>query len=154
MLVNKPIAVTTSYQQPFIHKGVYDKKEVLTVSDGAKRQMNAYSENNIGRTLRRTFHRDKEVPGILSRVRAADSRLKSESEIYGPALGRELVYRPKKPTLPPWITAGESFTMELEFGRKHPNRPQSSRSCFSRESNELPRGWNLVMYPPNGFPRV
>jgi TonB family protein len=119
ILVNKPVAVTTSYQRGLKYRHSFDKEAKIylrgEVRDGAKEHISAHSENKIDKLLGMAFSEDKEIPNITGERSPQHVRMKSSGEIIGPIAEREVIYKPRKPQLPSWVTSSVPFTLELEF---------------------------------------
>ena len=120
MLINKPVGVTTRYQYSSKSPYSLDRKEKLPLEnetkDEAKKYISTHSEDNMGKVPGTILQSDKEVPNpsITKETRAKDA-YKGLNEISGPVAAREVIFKPSKPELPSWITAGVPFTLELEF---------------------------------------
>lgn len=119
MLVNKPVAVTTRYQHRLKYRHSFDKKEKLSLKDGAgdeaKKHISTHAVDNMGKILGMRFRADKEVPNMIRGKERYDTYFRSSSKISGPVAKREVIYKPRKPKLPSWIATMVPFMLELEF---------------------------------------
>lgn len=119
MLVNKPVAVTTRYQHGLKYTHHIAEKEELPLrdetTDQAKRYVSANAEDSIGGSLGVSFRKRKEIPNIVKGMSKHATHPGSPSMISGDIAKREVIYKPKKPKLPSWITASVPFVVELDF---------------------------------------
>jgi hypothetical protein len=114
MLANKPVAVTTTYQLPPRYRN-FDKAEKPLLKDEVKKHISLFAEDSLSKAFGMIFRKDKEVPNIVKEVKRDKAYIRNSSEISGPVAEREVIYKPKKPRLPSWITTKVSFILELEF---------------------------------------
>lgn len=119
MLVNKPVAVTTRYQHSLKYTHRIVEKEDTPLRDEsrdyAKRYVSANAEESIGSSLGVSFRKMKEVPNIVKGMSKDATHPQSPSALSGDIVEREIIYKPKKPKLPSWITAKVPFVVELDF---------------------------------------
>lgn len=119
LLINKPVAITTSYQHSLKYRHSFEKKEVSPLKDETKDEAKMYistrAEDSIGKALGKSVCKDKEVPNVVKETKRKYVQLKSSSGILGPVAKREVIYKPTKPKLPSWVTASAPFILELEF---------------------------------------
>ncbi|MBN1872397.1 MAG: energy transducer TonB [Candidatus Omnitrophica bacterium] len=116
MLVNKPVAVSTSYHHDLKYSHHIDSERDSNVNGTAlgfglePPKVDDKLDNIEGALLQSA----KEIPRIhIKPSRHEDGH--AIDGIEGIDKGRELIYKPDKPKLPRWITSGKGFSVVLEF---------------------------------------
>ena len=115
ILANKPVAVTTIYRRERRYRHVVEMREERFLGDKAKKHISDYAEKSISKALNTLFRKDKEVPSIAKADVQKKIYPKTGDRIEGAVAEREVIYKPKRPEVPWWITTNEPFNLELEF---------------------------------------
>jgi TonB family protein len=118
ILVNKPVAVTTRYQHNLRYTHSFERDKPLMryeIDDAARNRVNTHTEEEMSKIGEGVLRKDKEIPNLPKKASEHAVHLENSEEFLGPLAEREVIYRPKKPTIPSWITASAPYVLELEF---------------------------------------
>lgn len=119
MMANKPVAITTNYENDLrAGRPARDiKGENFQPADIVKNSINKRADDKMSTALRMPFREVKDIPNIVKDLNKPPARPSTakENNISGPVSGREIFYRPPKPTLPERIGGNMPFSLELKF---------------------------------------